>query len=227
MAGAVGTGLERDLMSNLSPDAARPSNLKGIVLEALLVALAGALLAFLANAASPKGLNLTRNYSPTPQHLPPITNSASTQAAAPTNLAAQLQAEGLQLADFELVSNLFHSPDYQRGKVLFVDARNEQHYQEGHVPGAYPLDFYHPESHIGTVLPLCLAAQQVIVYCNGGECEDSRFTAILLRDAQVPKEKLFVYAGGITEWANRAMPVEVGERNSGRLKPDPKAAVRP
>jgi rhodanese-related sulfurtransferase len=214
-------------MSNPSPDAAPPSNVRGIILEALLVALAAALLAFIANALSPKGLKLTRNYSPTPQHLAPITNSASTLAAAPTNLAAQLQAEGLQFGDFELVSNLFHSPGYQQGTVLFVDARNEQHYAEGHIPGAYLLDFYHPESYLGTVLPLCLAAQQVIVYCNGGECEDSRFTAMLLRDAQVPKEKLFVYAGGITEWANRSMPIELGERNSGHLKPDPKAAVGP
>jgi 3-mercaptopyruvate sulfurtransferase SseA len=214
-------------MSKPSPDAAPPSKVRGIILEALLVALVAALLAFIANALSPKGLKLTRNYSPTPQNLAPIANSASTPIAAPTNLAAQLQAEGLQLADFELVSNLFHGPGYQQGTVLFVDARNEQHYADGHIPGAYLLDFYHPESYLGTVLPLCLAAQQVIVYCNGGECEDSRFTAILLRDAQVPKEKLFVYAGGITEWANRAMPVELGERNSAHLKPDPKAAVRP
>ena len=46
---------------------------------------------------------------------------------------------------------------------------------------------------------MCQAAEQVVVYCTGGECEDSDTAAILLRDAGVPTAKLFVYGGGFAE----------------------------
>ncbi len=201
-------------------------SVKSTVFEALLVGLAGLVLAFAANSLSPRGLSLTRNYFPAPKPTA-LTNSPLAVSAGSTNLATRLQSEGLQLATFNQVSNLFHDPGYQNGAVLFIDARNEQHFQAGHIPGAYLLDYYHPENHLGTILPLCSTAQEIVVYCNGGDCEDSQFTAMLLRDAQVPKEKLFVYGGGITEWTNRALPVELGERNSGNLRPGPKPANSP
>jgi rhodanese-related sulfurtransferase len=58
---------------------------------------------------------------------------------------------------------------------------------------------------------------KVVVYCNGGECEDSEFAAIMLRDAGVPREALFIYAGGITEWKAQRLPMEAGARRSGEL----------
>jgi hypothetical protein len=41
----------------------------------------------------------------------------------------------------------------------------------------------------------------------------------MLRDAGVPREALFVYAGGITEWKAGGLPVESGVRGSGQLLP--------
>ena len=111
---------------------------------------------------------------------------------------------------------LFHEPLYQQGAIIFIDARNDEHYQGGHIPGAYQFDNYHPENYMGTVFPLCQAAQKIVIYCNGGNCEDSQFAALTLRDAQIPSEKLFVFTGGITEWTNRGYAIELGERNSGR-----------
>jgi rhodanese-related sulfurtransferase len=191
-----------------------------IVLEAFVVALGGALLAFAANALSPRGIHdLSRNYFPAQKPPTGTTNVISANAASSTNLADQLQAEGLQLADLKQATGWFHDPRYQQGGILFVDARDEQHYQEGHIPGAYLLDWFHAENYLGTVLPLCNAAHEIIVYCNGGDCELSQSTAMLLRDSgHVPQEKLFVYGGGITEWTNQGLPVELGERNSGNLQ---------
>ena len=42
-------------------------------------------------------------------------------------------------------------------------------------------------------------------------------TAIILRDAGVPAQKLFVYSGGYSQWSNQHLPVEKGERNSGNV----------
>src|SRR2546428_640022 len=112
--------------------------MKKVLQEALLVAVAGTAFAFAANALSPLGLRLTRNYFP-------------------------------------------------------GDKR--------------------------AALPACQAAQQIIVYCNGGECEDSEFATVRLRDEMgVAREKLYIYAGGIKEWEQRSLPVESGSRNSGKLR---------
>jgi hypothetical protein len=57
-----------------------------------------------------------------------------------------------------------------------------------------------------------------VFYCDGGECDLSLEAAVTLRDSiRIPKEKLFVYGGGITEWANNGLPIELGTRNSGQI----------
>ena len=106
----------------------------------------------------------------------------------------------------------------RQGSILFVDARDEEHFQEGHIPGAYELDPYHLEKYLADVLPACQLAQQIIVYCYGGDCEDSRFAAVTLRNAGIPAEKLFVYTGGISDWTNHSLALELGERNSGNIR---------
>jgi rhodanese-related sulfurtransferase len=59
----------------------------------------------------------------------------------------------------------------------------------------------------------------VVVYCTGGECEDSHFAAELLREAGVPATNLAVYRGGIAEWEAARLPIETGPRGSGEIKP--------
>ena len=65
------------------------------------------------------------------------------------------------------------------------------------------------------MLPACLNATKVVVYCAGGDCEDSEFAALALIEAGVPQERLFIYAGGMTEWATNGLPIELGERKAG------------
>jgi glucose-6-phosphate-specific signal transduction histidine kinase len=83
---------------------------------------------------------------------------------------------------------------------------------------AYQLDHYYPERYLPTVLPACQTAQRIVVYCNGGDCEEGEFTALTLRSAGLPAERLGVYFGGMTEWATNGLPVELGARKSGNLR---------
>jgi rhodanese-related sulfurtransferase len=198
-----------------------------VLKEGALVAVIGAALAFAANALSPRGLLLTKNYFPgTGVTLtPPVVAVTNATGAAPakTNspmelLSARFQAEGLQLADSNRVAQLFHDPSREQDGVIFIDARDEEHYQSGHIPGAYHFDRFHPENYLTNVLQVCLTAQEIVFYCNGGECDDSEHAAIMLRDSiGIAKEKLFVYGGGMTEWATNGLPIELGPRNSGQL----------
>jgi rhodanese-related sulfurtransferase len=196
--------------------------------EAVLVAVLSAALAFAANQISPRGLALTRDYFPTgtahsvrpvaAAGLPRVGGTNSGTLSPAQFLAAQLMEKGLQSMDGRQAAQFFHDPRFQQDIIVFVDARDEEHYQQGHIPGAYEFDPYHPEKYFDTVLPLCQKAEQIAVYCNGGDCDDSESAAILLRDAGIPNQKLFVYGGGFAEWTTNSLPVETGARNSGNLR---------
>jgi len=212
-----------------SRSADRQRAVKNVLLEVLLVVIAGAAFAFAANEISPRGLALTRDYFPagtgrlmsaTPLANPPR-NATGTNFVALTPaqlLAAELKEKGLQLIDGSQAARLYHDPRFRQDVVVFVDARDEQRYREGHIPGAYEFDPYRPEKYFAAVLPVCQAAEQIVVYCNGGDCDDSETAAILLRDVGIANQKLMVYEGGITEWATNGLPVEMGGRNSGNLR---------
>ncbi len=194
----------------------------------MLVAALGAVFAFAANQISPRGLALTRDYFPagTTHSVWPVAADGSSHSTGTNSgvmspaqfLAAQMKEKGLQLINDRQTVQLFHDPRFQQNLVVFIDARDEEHYRQGHVPGAYEFDPYDPEKYFDAVLPVCQKAEQIVVYCNGGDCDDSESAAILLRDVGIPSQKLFVYAGGITEWTTNNLPVETGDRNSGNMR---------
>ena len=196
-----------------------------IIREAALVAILGAAFAFAANQVSPLGLALTRDYFPAGTASPAQPAVAGTNSGAVTPaqfLAEQMKEKGLQLLEDGKAARLFHDPRFKQDIIVFIDARDEEHYQQGHIPGAYEFDPYRPEKYFDTVLPVCQKAEQVVVYCNGGDCDDSESAAILLRDVGISNQKLFIFGGGITEWTANNQPVETGARNSGNLrKPNP------
>jgi rhodanese-related sulfurtransferase len=197
------------------------------VLEGLLVALLGAVVAFLANAVSPRGLTLSRDYFPGASRPPTAIPVAErppgvgvSNSLSPFDLlAAHFKEKGLQLADSNQVIRLFHDPRMEQNLVLFIDARPDEEYRQGHIPGAWQYYYVRRENYIAAIAPLCQSAEQVVVYCGGGHCELSEFAAIDLRDIlAVPKEKLLVYGGGFTEWTTNQLPIEEGGRKSGKLR---------
>jgi len=207
---------------------------KKVLQEGALIAVIGAALAFAANGLSPRGLELTIDHYPGDRVASPskaaatnLTNVAATITNSPLELlSARLRANGLQLAESNQVVQFFRDPRREADGVIFIDARDEEHYRAGHIPGAYHFDRFHPENYLTNVVPACQAAQDIVFYCNGGECDDSEHAAIMLRDSLgLPKEKVFVYGGGFTEWTNDGLPFELGARNSGELTNFVKAAT--
>ncbi len=190
------------------------------------MAVVGAALAFAANAFSPYGLKLGRNYHPSTSRGAPGpsvgSNVTSTAVAGHYSseelLLARLRDNGLQLADSNLVIQLFRDPRREQEGIIFIDAREDEQYRAGHIPGAYQFYHYYPERYLTNVLQVCLTAQQMVFYCNGGECDLSLDAAMYLSDnARIPKEKVFVYGGGFGEWAANGLPIELGARNSGQF----------
>ncbi len=190
-----------------------------ILSEAAIVAMTGLAIAFVANALSPRGLELRRDYFPKllVTGVSTTSNPVVESTITTTNTTPALTQHGLPLVKSNHVAQMFRDPQYEQGIIVFVDARDDVNYKAGHIPGAWQLDRYHAENYLPTVLPVCLGAQRVVVYCTGGDCDDSDYAAALLREAGVPAEKLFVYAGGITEWKENGLPVETGPRNHGGI----------
>lgn len=194
--------------------------------EAVVVGVLGAAFAFAANQVSPRGLDLARNYFPSgvARGVRPATAGGSLPAKganyeqeAARLVAAQMKKEGLQVVDERQALEAFYGSRRQQSGIVFVDARDEEHYRQGHIPGAYEFDPYHPEKYFAAVLPVCQEAKQIVVYCHGGDCDDSESAALLLRDSGIPNQRLFVYTGGFTEWTASHLPVETGARDSGIL----------
>ena len=148
---------------------------------------------------------------------PPAAGTNSAILSPAQFLAAQMKEKGLQLIDRPQTQQLFQDPRFRQNIIVFIDAREAESYQKGHVPGAYEFDPYRSGKYYDEVLPVCREARKIVVYCNGGDCDDSETAALLLRDMGIPNQKLFVYGGGITEWKTNGLPVETGARNSGIL----------
>ena len=205
--------------------------IKRVLIEAVMIAAIGLAISLLANLASPRGLSLTRDYFPNRKTVHAETNGnahSNVHGALPvTNGAGQsvgeiaiarLKEKGLQAVNGQQALQLFRDPQYELESIVFIDARDDRHYQEGHVPGAYQFDRYYPEKHLPAVLPACQIATNIVVYCTGGNCEDSEFATLTLKEAGVPPERLAVYVGGMTEWAANGWPIEIGERKSGKMR---------
>ena len=208
--------MNNDLVQPEAP--VRRASASKVFLEAALVAAAGLVLALAANGISPRGLALGRNYFPQKSAALPPAAATNLMALSPAQrLAEELKAKGLQSVDADRAAQLFRDPRFKQNVVVFIDARDEQHYLEGHIPGAHEFDPYRPEKYFTDVLPLCQSAEQIIVYCNGGDCDDSEAAAILLRDVGIPNSKIFIFGDGLPEWKTNGLPVETGARNSGNV----------
>lgn len=131
-------------------------------------------------------------------------------------VAERLAGMGLQLIGHDEVAAAFAGDQYMVGGIAIIDARDLEKYEAGHIPYALRLDHYRLDT-LEEVLPVAMGAQRVIVYCNGGDCEDSEFVAIDLLNNGVDPSKLFVYIGGIVEWREQGMPVQTGDRFSQQI----------
>ena len=199
------------------------------------MAVIGATLAFVAQGLSPFRFALARDHflGTKPGPLPEVETNTTGAALTATNfplapLSARLRQQGLQLAESNQVVQLFRDPRRGQDAVIFIDSRDAEHYRAGHIPGAYLFDRFRPEDYLTNVVSVCLAAQQIVFYCLGGDCDDSGHAALLLRDSlHLSNEKVFVYGGGMNEWAAGGMPIELGARNSGQFTNLAQSATAP
>lgn len=126
------------------------------------------------------------------------------------NLPAAIPGHPFREVTLQQVSELFQDPKAGYGVYVFVDARSDEPYQAGHIPGAVQCDFYRIGSYLDTVLGKVFGAEKVIVYCNGGECEDSLSVCGELLNNAVPWPNIYLFKGGWEAWHQSGMPFKAG-----------------
>jgi len=95
---------------------------------------------------------------------------------------------------------------YDGGKTLFVDARSNDDYNEGHIKGAITLPVGEFDERVGNLLDNYSPDQSIITYCSGRTCEDSHRLAQMLID--LGYENVSIMIDGFPGWKENGYPVE-------------------
>ena len=100
--------------------------------------------------------------------------------------------------------------------ALFLDARRTSVYEEGHIPGARPFSVW--ESDIDQKVNGLFNERSdpraqnepIVVYCSGGDCEDSHMLAQKLWGIQF--NNVYVSKDGFPDWQAHGAPVHTGAK---------------
>ena len=100
---------------------------------------------------------------------------------------------------------------YSRKTVPFLDARRTSVYRDGHIAGARPFSVW--EADVDDKIKAYFAegtdqSAPIVVYCSGGNCEDSHMLAEKLY--LVGFDNVLIYKDGYPDWVNRGLPVTKG-----------------
>ena len=98
--------------------------------------------------------------------------------------------------------------------VLFLDARRTSVYEQGHIAGARPYSVW--ESDIEDKVRKLFDERSdprdqslpIVIYCSGGDCEDSHMLAQKLWGIQF--NNLYVYKDGFPDWQQHNAPIHTG-----------------
>jgi rhodanese-related sulfurtransferase len=104
-----------------------------------------------------------------------------------------------------------HQHEYfDQDVYVFVDARADDAYEDGHIPGAIQCDYYRIEDYWPEVLMRAQAAEKIVVYCNGGDCEDSLYVCGELLRSNIPLANILLFRGGWQAWEESGQPIVTG-----------------
>ena len=160
-----------------------------IIIKELTVLIGMSVLTALAvNAVSPKGIAFIGDWD----------TSKGVVSARPKDDPV---SHDLEIGDIFAAKKI-----YDTGETVFVDARTEENYLEGHIAGAVLLPAYQFEEYIENVRKTIPPFTMIVTYCSGRECEDSHVLAQCFLDAGYTDVRVFV--DGYHAWEEKGFPTE-------------------
>jgi rhodanese-related sulfurtransferase len=100
-----------------------------------------------------------------------------------------------------------------RADVPVLDARRTSVYRDGHIAGARPFSVWEADADEKVKAFYGEGHEPdapIVVYCSGGDCEDSHMLGQKLFLAGF--NNVLVYKDGFPDWAKRGLPVTKGEK---------------
>jgi len=97
---------------------------------------------------------------------------------------------------------------FSAGLALFIDARDEQDYMEGHIKGALSLPWDDVQRRFPKIAGDIPRGKMIIIYCDGEACHLSHDLAIFLRGNEF--QNVWELVNGMTVWREADLPVEEG-----------------
>ena len=89
--------------------------------------------------------------------------------------------------------------------VLFIDAREEEYYIEGHIPNSICNDDF--DSLVYQIEDFVAYNNGFVVYCSDDDCGSSEDLAYQLQDQGFTN--IYLFKGGWKQWVENDLPVEV------------------
>ena len=145
-------------------------------------------LAMVVNFLSPKGIALVGQWDTSKGVITAIPNGSEDWKPEEINSVARAK---------EIFDN---------GNVLFVDARSQDNYEDGHIPGAVSLPVGQFDEQIESFLDQNSPDRRIVTYCSGRTCEDSHNLARLLSDVGFTHVSIFI--DGFPGWEAQGFPIE-------------------
>lgn len=184
---------------------------RSLATETLLLAASSLAIALTVNTARGKsGLQLGRDHFPA--------DSLEATAGAGEGETSEQEAEGSVKPQHGYQSfTLEDAKTYQpyaeaRDGIVFLDARSKKLYDAGHIPGARLCHHYRQGEYLPALLDELRGADLVIIYCAGGDCEDSiQLATDLVFTHGLSKEMIAIYEGGYEEWVNAELGTAMTE----------------
>jgi rhodanese-related sulfurtransferase len=87
-----------------------------------------------------------------------------------------------------------------------MDAREEEAYDDGHIPGAMNVPYDKLPKYYGTITSTIAKDQIIVCYCWGPNCDFSDNLASEL--AMMGYKNVVVFRGGWDEWQEAGYPIE-------------------
>ena len=156
--------------------------------EMIILLGASVALALMVNFISPRGIALIGQW-----------DTAKGVITADPQLAEERKLE-------EIDSVTWAKEIYDKGHVLFVDARSQNNYEQGHIAGAVSLPIGQFDEMIESFLSKHALDQPMVTYCSGRTCEDSHNLARLLSEAGFTDVRIFI--DGFPGWEAEGYQVE-------------------
>ncbi len=161
---------------------------KNTIMEACILVGIAVFFAFIINALSPNGIALIGKWDK---------ESGVVHADAKNSVVKH----ELEIGDVKLAKKI-----YDADKSIFVDARSEDDYNDGHIKGAVFLPVHRFDQLIDGFKNKYSSEATIITYCSGRTCEDSHQLAQLLFSHGYFNVSVFI--DGYPDWKEEGYPIE-------------------